>query len=93
MQNGNDRGGSGHTSQITTTSRVRPTNSDGESLVFEINLALLTLVCVAIIPDEGTNEAPVYIHFKLNSRPRVPKTPVERKRFRTERRPDQVDAR
>jgi hypothetical protein len=50
---------------MIVSSRIKPTSSGGESLVFDINLALFTLTCVAIVPDEGTDEAPVYVHFKL----------------------------
>jgi hypothetical protein len=30
----------------------------------------MTLVCIANIPDEEQDEAPVYVKFKVNTRPR-----------------------
>lgn len=54
--------------QIIVTSKLKGTKSGGESLVFDIDLALFTLTCIAVIPDEDTDEAPVYVHFKTRRR-------------------------
>ena len=54
--------------QIVVTARVKE-GSKGELLVFSIPLGLFELVCIANIPAEGENEAPVYVKHKVR-RPR-----------------------
>lgn len=54
--------------QITVRSTVKET-SKGEMLVFQFDLGLFQIVCLANIPDDGEESAPVYVKFKVG-RPR-----------------------
>lgn len=47
----------------TVEAKVIETKRDGEALVFEIPLGLLKIVCIANIPPEGEDRAPVYLRF------------------------------
>lgn len=49
--------------QITVQSTLKETR-EGEMLVFQFDLALFQIVCLANIPAEGETSAPVYIKFK-----------------------------
>jgi len=47
----------------TVESKVIETRRGGEALVFEIPLGILNIVCIANIPDDGEDKAPVYLRF------------------------------
>lgn len=71
--------------QMIVKGRVKESREEGgpEIIVFKIPLALFELVCIAPIPDEGINEVPVYIKFKLNWRLHQP--PESQNIYRTDR--------
>lgn len=50
--------------QIVTTSRFQE-GDKANYLVFSIQLGLLELKVVAKVPDEGEDNAPVYVNHKL----------------------------
>ena len=50
--------------QIVVTGTIKQSNRS-EVIVFTIPLALIELVCVATIPEEGTKFAPVYVKFRI----------------------------
>jgi hypothetical protein len=54
--------------QITVNGRIKENSVGSEVLCFNIKLGALTLVCIANIPDEDQDEAPVYVKFKVNTR-------------------------
>lgn len=55
--------------QLTVQGQVkRSRSSDSEVIVFEIPLVFFRMVCIVPIPDEGTDQAPVYVKFKVNHR-------------------------
>ena len=56
--------------QVTVTGRIKENGAGSEILCFDIRLGPVTLVCIANIPDEGQNTAPVYVKFKMNVRAR-----------------------
>jgi len=58
--------------QITTTARIKANSSGGETLSFIVYLGPIQLVCIANIPSDGEETAPVYVKFKIdtNSRPK-----------------------
>jgi len=56
--------------QITVTGRVKENSVGSEVLCFDIRLGPMTLVVIANIPDEDQDSAPVYVKFKVNTRPR-----------------------
>jgi hypothetical protein len=56
--------------QITVTGRVKENSVGSEVLCFNIKLGPMTLVCIANIPDEDQDEAPVYVKFKVETRTR-----------------------
>jgi hypothetical protein len=56
--------------QITVTGRIKENSVGSEVLCFDIRLGPMTLVCIANIPDEEQDSAPVYVKFKVNTRPR-----------------------
>lgn len=56
--------------QITVTGRIKENGQGSEILCFDIRLGPMTLVCIANIPDEGSDTAPVYVKFKMNTRAR-----------------------
>jgi hypothetical protein len=45
--------------------RVVPVGRNGEAIVFEIPMGWFKLVCIANIPEDGRESAPVYIKMKL----------------------------
>lgn len=47
--------------QFTVTGRVKPTRHDTETISFSFHLNGTWVTCIANIPDEGKNEAPVYV--------------------------------
>jgi hypothetical protein len=54
--------------QIIVTGRIKENREGNELLCFDIKLGPMTLVCIANIPDEDQDEAPVYVKFKINTR-------------------------
>ena len=56
--------------QIVVTGRVKENGVGSEILCFDIRLGPVTLVCIANIPDEDQDTAPVYVKFKMNIRQR-----------------------
>lgn len=52
--------------QIVVTGRVKENSVGSEMLCFNIKLGPVTLVCIANIPDEDQDTAPVYVKFKMN---------------------------
>jgi len=54
--------------QIIVTGRIKENDKGNELLCFDIRLGPLTLVCIANIPDEDKDTAPVYVKFKVNTR-------------------------
>ncbi len=53
--------------QVTVTGRVKENREGNELLCFDIKLGPMTLVVIANIPDEDSDEAPVYVKFKVNA--------------------------
>ncbi len=50
---------------------VKRSRQDTEMIVFTIKLGYLHVICIVNIPDEGVNEAPVYVKYKfVESTPR-----------------------
>lgn len=45
--------------------RVIPVGRGGEAIVFEIPMGFFKLVCIANIPEEGQETAPVYLKLKV----------------------------
>lgn len=45
--------------------RVIPVGRGGEAIVFEIPMGFWKLVCIANIPEEGQETAPVYLKLKV----------------------------
>lgn len=56
--------------QIVVTGRIKENREGNELLCFDVRLGPLTLVCIANIPDEGEDSAPVYIKFKVHTNQR-----------------------
>lgn len=56
--------------QIIVTGKIKENGVGNELLCFDIRLGPLTLVCIANIPDEDSDTAPVYVKFKMNVRDR-----------------------
>jgi hypothetical protein len=48
-----------------TKCKVIQTRKDMEALVFSIPLGLLKIICIANIPNDDQDSAPVYIKFKF----------------------------
>lgn len=56
--------------QIKVTGRLKKgTNND--LITFSIPLGFFEIVCIANIPFEGTDEAPVYVKFKIHRKAEV----------------------
>lgn len=53
--------------QIKITGQLKPGKDGGELIVFSIPLGPIELVCIAPIPDEGSNEFPVYVKIKTKT--------------------------
>jgi hypothetical protein len=53
--------------QIITTATLKTNKAGGELLTFTIRLGFFQLVCIANIPEEGQDEAPVYVKFKVST--------------------------
>lgn len=51
--------------QFTVNCVVRPTSKGTETLSFSFNLGILKIVCIANIPGENEETAPVYIKLQL----------------------------
>lgn len=45
--------------------RVIPVGRGGEAIVFEIPMGFFKLVCIANIPEDGQETAPVYLKLKV----------------------------
>lgn len=60
--------------QMVLQGQVRKSrSSDSEVIVFEIPLVFFRMVCIVPIPDEGTDQAPVYVKFKVNHHAHQPR--------------------
>lgn len=53
--------------QIKVSGQLKPGKDGGELIVFSIPLGPIELVCIAPIPDEGSNEFPVYVKIKTKT--------------------------
>ncbi len=51
--------------ETETEGRIISTNNGGEAVVFEIPFGIFKLVCIANIPAEGEEYAPVYLKMKI----------------------------
>lgn len=51
--------------EVATEGRVVPVGRNGEAIVFEIPMGFGKLVCIANIPEDGREAAPVYIKMKM----------------------------
>lgn len=51
--------------ETATEGRVVPVGRNGEAIVFEIPMGFFKLVCIANIPEDGRESAPVYVKMKL----------------------------
>lgn len=51
--------------EVATEGRIVPVGKNGEAIVFEIPMGFGKLVCIANIPEEGREAAPVYIKMKM----------------------------
>lgn len=72
--------------QIVAVGRLKENQTGGEIISFCVYLGPLTLVCIVNIPEEGEREAPVYVKFKIETRP-----PLRDDRPREERREERED--
>ena len=55
--------------QLTLSCKVKENAGGGETLSFVVPLGPVSLICIANIPGEGETEAPVYVKFKVDTRP------------------------
>lgn len=55
--------------QLTLSCSVKENAAGGETLSFVIPLGPVSLICIANIPGEGEETAPVYVKFKVDTRP------------------------
>jgi len=46
---------------------VIPVGRGGEAIVFEIPMGFFKIVCIANIPSEGEDKAPVYVKLKVST--------------------------
>jgi len=51
--------------QLRLTGQIRQNREDGECIHFTIHLGLFSLKCIVNIPDNESDEAPVYVKFRL----------------------------
>jgi hypothetical protein len=56
--------------QIKVTGRLKK-GANNDLITFSIPLAFFEIVCIANIPFEGTDEAPVYVKFKIHRKAEV----------------------
>lgn len=52
--------------ETTVEGRVIPVGRDGEAIVFEVDFGIFKIICIANIPGDGKDKAPVYVKFKMN---------------------------
>jgi len=55
--------------QLTLECSVKENAAGGETLSFVVPLGPISLICIANIPGEGETTAPVYVKFKVDTRP------------------------
>ena len=51
--------------QITVTGRLKEGRGGSELIVFNLTLAFFNLTFIVTIPEQGTNQAPVYVKFGI----------------------------
>jgi hypothetical protein len=69
MNNNGDRPVKEFLPQLTLECSVKENAAGGETLSFVVPLGPVSLICIANIPGEGETTAPVYVKFKVDTRP------------------------
>lgn len=52
---------------------------NADVIVFRLRFLVIDITCVATVPAEGTDEAPVYVHFRIDKSRCQPPGSVQRK--------------
>lgn len=54
--------------QLTLVGTAKDNAAGGETISFVIPMGAISLICIANVPMEGEDQAPVYVKFKLDTK-------------------------